>query len=110
MGTKRTPEGLIKNRIKAALNTLGPDRCWWFMPVAGEFGASGIPDFVCCVDGRFFSIEVKRGAAVKPTTRQEIRMEAIKKAKGEAIVVHAQNIERFENAIESMRTNGPSST
>ena len=102
MGSKRTPEGLVKSRIKKALDSLGKDRCWWYMPTMGEFGTNGVPDFVACIDGRFLGIEAKRGKATKPTTRQELRIEAIKQAGGECIVVHSANIEKFEATIQSL--------
>ena len=102
MANKRTPEGLVKRRIQKALDSLGNDRCWWYMPSMGVFGTNGVPDFVACIDGRFLGIEAKRGKAVKPTTRQEIRIEAIKRAGGECIVVHSANIEKFEATIQSL--------
>lgn len=73
------------------------------MPVMGEFGAAGQPDFVACIDGRFLGIEAKRGKQLKPTTRQQFRIDDIKQAGGQAIVVHAENIERFEKLILGLK-------
>lgn len=53
-----TPEGTLKYKIKEYLNSLAPD-CFWFMPMMMGYGKRGIPDFVGCFKGRFFSIEVK---------------------------------------------------
>lgn len=102
MTRSRAPEGIVKDRVKAALRSLGPDRCYWLMPVMGEFGSAGIPDVLCCIDGQFIAIEVKRGKATVPTTRQEIRMDAVRRAGGRAFVVHADNIDEFEQKIQAL--------
>jgi hypothetical protein len=68
-----TPEGRVKTDIKRWLalhgvflagaaeyyaeapNILG----WYYMPVQNGMGTTGISDFVCCIRGRFVSIEAK---------------------------------------------------
>ena len=97
----KTPEGNVKVRIKQALALLG-QRCRAFMPVQGEFVEMGFPDFLCCIDGRFVSIEAKRGKSIEPTTRQKFRMEDIRAAGGVALLVHIGNIERFEDLCRSI--------
>ena len=93
---RKTPEGEVKKRITAALKRLGPDRCWYVMPVMGELGTVGIPDYLCCIDGRFLAIEAKRGKALVPTTRQQFRIEDIQRAGGKALVINVENIRAFE--------------
>lgn len=34
---------------------------WYYMPVQGGYGVSGIPDFIVCVCGHFLAIETKAG-------------------------------------------------
>ena len=66
------------------------------MPVMSEMGEMGFPDFICCIDGLFVAIEAKRGESIEPTTRQKFRMEDIKVAGGLALLVHKDNVEKFE--------------
>jgi hypothetical protein len=61
-----TPEGNVKLKIKNYLNGLAP-ALWYFMPVNNGYGIKGVPDFVGCYYGRFFTIEAKpAGEKEKP--------------------------------------------
>lgn len=70
----QTPEGKVKDSVKAALAAAGVfpfvdivagrvRPCdavgFFYMPVAGRFSVLGVHDFVGCWAGRFFSIETK---------------------------------------------------
>lgn len=80
-----TPEGKVKAGIKAWLKARG---IWYFMPPANGFGRSGVPDFVCCVHGRFLAIEAKApGKRNNTTVNQDDRIAEIRAAHGVAIVV-----------------------
>lgn len=76
----KTPEGYEKADIDKYLKSIG---AYIVKPRSGGFGASGAPDFVCCWQGRFFSIEVKREKK-KPTAIQDTRMADIRSAGGVA--------------------------
>jgi len=78
-----TPEGRVKEKVKKVLTT---HNVWYFMPVSNGFGKHGIPDFVCCVNGLFFTVETKRPGG-KPTALQEVQMRDIGKAGGRPFVV-----------------------
>lgn len=52
----RTPEGKVKTAVKKILEEHG---VFYFFPPANGLGRSGIPDIVCCIDGKFVGIEVK---------------------------------------------------
>lgn len=79
-----TPEGNLKYKIKEFLSSLGPD-CFWFMPMMMGYGKKGIPDFVGCFKGFWFSIESKvKGGKEKPWQKQ--RAEEITAAGGLHIV------------------------
>lgn len=80
-----TPEARVKAAVKRALAECG-DRVWYFMPVSNGMGRHGIPDIVCCVAGRFLTIECKAGGN-KPTALQAREMERIETAQGHALVV-----------------------
>ena len=83
-----TPEVKVKKKLVAQLKTLG---AYYFYPVTGGYGASGVPDVICCYKGRFFGFECKAGKN-KPTTLQDIQIEAIRKAGGYALVVNEENV------------------
>lgn len=81
----QTPEGAVKDRIKKLLKARG---VWFFMPASNGFGQSGIPDFICCLDGRLIGIEVKAPGKLKNTTAmQDIQLAAIRAAGGVAVVI-----------------------
>lgn len=78
-----TPEGKVKGKIKAMLKRHG---VYYAMPIGTGFGNSGVPDFLCCVNGEFLAIEAKAGKG-KPTALQEKNMRDIEAAGGRALVV-----------------------
>ena len=80
-----TPEGRVKNRLKAMLKK---HSVWFYMPQAGVFGRAGIPDFVLIVEGRFIGVECKAGRQKRPTQLQRIAMEGIEEAGGKCFVVY----------------------
>ena len=62
-----TPEAKVKKKVAAVLKDLG---AFYFYPVTGGYGRSGIPDIIGCYQGMFFGIECKAGSN-KPTPLQE---------------------------------------
>lgn len=78
----------VKENIKTVLKAIG---AWWFMYVPSGFGASGIPDFICCYKGVFFTIEAKYGAN-KPTALQNAQMDKIADAGGAVFVIDEHNV------------------
>ena len=81
----RTPEGTVKAAVKARLKELG---VWWCMPIGTQFGNSGVPDFICCHEGRFLAIETKApGKRSNTTELQDRQIIAIHKAGGAAVVI-----------------------
>ena len=91
-----TPEGRVKEKVKKLLKGRG---IWYFMPAANGFGRVGIPDFICCMDGKFLAIETKApGKRDNTTANQENRINEIRAAKGWALVVDdPQQLEEFLN-------------
>ena len=78
-----TPEGRVKQQIKAYLRSIGAYQFW---PVQMGFGSPTV-DCLACINGKFYGIEVKRpGHANMATPRQEATIHAIRYAKGEAFV------------------------
>ena len=97
----RTPEGKVKDEIKKVLKIRG---IWYFMPAANGFGKQGIPDFVCCVEGKFLAIEAKApGKRNNTTPNQDARIDEIRKARGWALVV--DDVQQLIEFLEDVRHN-----
>ncbi len=86
-----TPEKKVKNAVVKILKEYGAD-LYYFYPVMGGYGASGIPDIVGCYYGRFFAIECKAGKG-KTTALQEKNIAQIREADGRVMVVNEDNIQ-----------------
>jgi Holliday junction resolvase len=84
-----TPEKRVKSKVVAQLKKL---RAYYFHPVTGGFGRSGVPDIVVCYEGRFVGIECKAGKN-KPTKLQELNLRQIENAGGIALVVNETNVD-----------------
>ena len=85
LDTRMTPEGRVKAAVKKYLKDRG---VWFYAPVSNGMGVHGIPDFVCCWDGKFLGIETKApGKRRNTSTAQEIQLAAIHKANGIAVVI-----------------------
>ena len=74
----RTPESFEKVEIDKYLKQIG---AYVVKPTAMGFGASGTADRVCCLNGLFFVIEVKREGK-EPTVIQNTRMDEVRAAGG----------------------------
>lgn len=83
----KTPEAKVKATVVAQLKELG---AYYFYPVTGGFGSSGVPDIVGCYKGRFFGIECKANGN-KPTELQKMNLKKIEEEGGIAIVVDEGN-------------------
>jgi hypothetical protein len=84
-----TPEAKVKKKV---VNILKELNAYYFYPITGGYGKSGVPDIVGCYEGRFFGIECKAGKN-KPTLLQEKNLADITRANGLAFVVNEDNIE-----------------
>ena len=60
--------------------------CFAWKEHGGMYGTAGIPDIICCLNGRFVAFEVKQPSG-KLTKLQESMITKIKAAKGEAFKV-----------------------
>jgi hypothetical protein len=80
-----TPEGKVKAEIKKLLKIHG---VWFYMPVQNGYGKVGIPDFICCFNGKFLAIEAKApGKESALTPNQRNVLEAIDDHGGVALVI-----------------------
>jgi hypothetical protein len=90
-----TPEVKVKKKVVAVLKEL---RAYYFYPVTGGYGGSGVPDIVGCYHGKFFGIECKAGKG-KPTPLQQKNLDNIKAMGGIALVVNENNIDDVRYAL-----------
>lgn len=75
--------------VKAILGYLrGLDRVFCWKEHGGQYGTAGVPDIICCCEGKFVALEVKVPGN-KPTELQKRTLEAIEAAGGVAAVVHS---------------------
>ena len=84
-----TPEAKVKKKVTSHLKTLG---AYYFYPVTGGYGKSGVPDIIGCYKGQFFGIECKAGKN-KPTPLQEKNLSDIKENGGISLVINEDNID-----------------
>jgi Holliday junction resolvase len=82
-----TPEAKVKRTVRAHLVAMG---AYYFYPVTGGYGTSGVPDIVGCYNGTFFGIECKANGN-KPTPLQKKNLAAIAAAGGIALVIDESN-------------------
>ena len=89
----QTKEAKVKAKIKAILKS---HNIYYAMPIGTGYGNSGIPDFLCCVKGRFLAIEAKAGTGVT-TALQDKNLQLIREAGGVTAVIRETNLVELEN-------------
>jgi hypothetical protein len=102
-----TPEGWVKNDIKAWLDWLG---WWYFMPVKQRFGRIGIPDFIICAGGIFLAVEAKRAGNERgATATQKEELAKVNACGGRGLVCASlETLKDYCYADESIRAQLPS--
>ena len=94
-----TPESKVKAKIKDILKA---QNVYYAMPIGTGYGNSGVPDFLCCVNGHFLGIEAKAGKGTT-TALQEKNLELIKHSGGTAAVINEDTLGYLEQLIKLMR-------
>lgn len=94
-----TPEAKVKDKIKKIFKEHG---VYYAMPMGTGYGNSGVPDFLCCVNGQFLAIEAKAGKGV-PTALQEKNMREIRAAGGYTLVVYEGNLDWLRGVIKLLK-------
>ena len=93
-----TPEGRVKAKVVKQLKALG---AYYFYPVTGGYGGSGVPDIVGCYRGCFFAIECKAGKN-KPTPLQAKNINSIAAAGGLVWVVNEENVSGVSETLTKL--------
>ena len=92
----QTPEAKVKAKIKTILKAHG---AYYAMPIGTGLGNSGVPDFLCCINGYFVAIEAKAGKGVA-TALQLKNLAAIDLAGGHPMIIREDNYAYLENVIK----------
>ena len=95
-----TPEAKVKKKVVRILKEVG---AYYFYPVTGGFGRSGVPDVVACYKGRFIGIECKAGKN-KPTPLQQKNLDDITKEGGLSYVINEDNVNLVEVVIQKLNS------
>jgi pantoate kinase len=90
-----TPEAKVKAKIRAILKE---HNVYYAMPIGTGYGNSGVPDFLCCVNGKFVAIEAKAGKGVA-TALQLKNLSEINKAGGYTCIINETNLDYLKNVI-----------
>lgn len=93
-----TPEAKVKAQVVKQLKEIG---AYYFSPVTGGYGRSGVPDIVACINGRFVGIECKAGKGVT-TALQDKNLAAIRASGGTAIVINEDNVASLTAILKIM--------
>jgi Holliday junction resolvase len=98
----KTPEKKVKDQVTKLLDA---KNAYWFYPVMGGYGSSGVPDIVACYRGVFIGIECKAGNNT-PTALQIKNLNQISQAGGYSAVINETNLDELQvifNRIDSER-------
>jgi hypothetical protein len=90
-----TPESKVKDQIKKILKAYD---VYYAMPMGTGYGNAGVPDFLCCVNGRFLAIEAKAGKGTT-TALQDKNLQQIKDSGGHAYVINENGLNELVETI-----------
>lgn len=93
-----TPESKVKAKIKAILKAHG---VYYAMPIGTGYGNAGVPDFLCCIKGRFLAIEAKANGG-KTTALQDKNLRDIETAGGITCVLNEDNVSALGGYLNLM--------
>lgn len=96
----KTKEGKVKVKVREILDSYG-ERCWYFMPVTKGYSRSGIPDFICCLNGKMVGIETKSiYSSHRVTALQQMELGRIGDAGGLSLVINEENINELKGILD----------
>ena len=94
-----TPESKVKDKIKKILKE---HSVYYAMPMGTGYGNSGVPDFLCCMNGFFVAIEAKAGKG-ETTALQDKNLKEINAAGGYTLVIRETNIDYLKKVIQECK-------
>ena len=93
-----TPEAKVKKKVVSILKEVS---AYYFYPVTGGYGRSGVPDIIVCHKGKFVGIECKAGKN-KPTALQQKNLHDIIEAGGIALVINEESMSLIEAIFKKL--------
>lgn len=96
----KTPEAKVKAKVVAILKEAG---AWYFFPVTGGFGKSGVFDIWCVYNGHAIGIEVKAIGIKRPTGLQSRNARFAAQAGASVLLLHANNLEYLRTFLEGLQ-------
>ena len=93
-----TPEKKVKDKVVKLLKQWN---VYYFFPATHGYGRSGVPDIVCCYEGKFIGIECKAGKNTA-TELQKRELDAIQAAGGRVYIINENNVDTIRVALEEM--------
>ncbi len=94
-----TPEAKVKKQIRAILDAHG---VYYAMPIGTGYGNSGVPDFLCCINGYFVAVEAKAGKG-KTTALQDAHIDKIRTNGGAAVVINETNLDHLTAIVQNYK-------
>ena len=86
----------FENRIKKYIEKKNG---WYVKFFANAYTKSGIPDILCCLNGRFLGIEVKQEIG-KPSELQEFHLQEINKRNGVGILAYPSGFDELKSIMD----------
>ena len=97
MALRRASEQALHKRVVRDLKRLG---CYYHKAMAVSI--RGIPDIICCVNGRFIALELKRDEKSMATELQKYAIQKIADSRGIALIVTPKNWSEIYGQIVSI--------
>lgn len=91
----------FETRIKKYLDK---KNCWYVKFFANAYTATGIPDILCCINGRFVGIEVKQEKG-KPSLLQKVHLRRLCETGGIGILVYPSGYDKLKSLIDNLCKN-----
>lgn len=97
-----TPESKVKKKVVEVLKQY---KAYFFYPVTGGYGRSGVPDIVCCWKGRFIGIECKTKGNVPTQLQMKNLMEIVDNG-GISLIIDETGLGMLSLLMMSWDSNG----
>ena len=68
----------------------------------GNFTRSGVPDLLCCINGRFVGVELKSDVG-KVSELQQYNLNKIIQSGGVALVLRPSDFEKFKSMVDKLQ-------
>lgn len=94
-----TPEGKVKDKIRALLKARG---AYYHFTANNGMGRSGAFDVSVCYRGYFIGVEAKADASKKPTVLQTAHAGELIKAGGIALLIHKDNLDTLKFVFDEI--------